>query len=206
MVGEESTGQLLRSFSHTFALSLTISPWNSRNEWTKRMRDGNENGAVSKGKRTVSERTTVTIGTLTELTPTPRFSCYVHALGSLTSSLHLRLLTSYGSSSSRSTSCGPQSFGLSAGSLSPFNVTTAVPLTHFSAVTLKSFNHQAVTKGLSSTSKFSGSCVPTLQTLPHFHLLPILWFPSFTYVHSVNHKIEGKCKWIRFVFPSYRMS
>ena len=60
MVGEESTGQLLRSFSHTFALSLTISPWNSRNEWTKRMRDGNENGAVSKGKRTVSERTTVT--------------------------------------------------------------------------------------------------------------------------------------------------
>ena len=128
----------------------------------------------------MSERTTVTIGTLTELTPTPRFSCYVHALGSLTSSLHLRLLTSYGSSSSRSTSCGPQSFGLSAGSLSPFNVTTAVPLTHFSAVTLKSFNHQAVTKGLSSTSKFSGSCVPTLQTLPHFHLLPILWFPSFT--------------------------
>lgn len=27
-------------------------------------------------------------------------------------------------------------------------------------------HHQAVTKGLSSTSKFSGSCVPTLQTLP----------------------------------------
>ena len=30
----------------------------------------------------------------------------------------------------------------------------------------KGKGHQAVTKGLSSTSKFSGSCVPTLQTLP----------------------------------------
>ena len=31
---------------------------------------------------------------------------------------------------------------------------------------------QTVTKGLSSSSKFSGSCVPTLQTLPW--LVPVL--------------------------------
>jgi len=32
--------------------------------------------------------------------------------------------------------------------------------------------HQTVTKGLTSSSKFSGSCVPTLQTLPISCLLP----------------------------------